>query len=86
MKFPVNINYITIGFIFVIIGFAIIFLGSLFNSIKGNTDTNSKFSFVGFIGPIPIGFSNDKQLLIFSIIIAAIIFVLTILFYYRGGN
>lgn len=60
-----NQAVLIVGLILIIAGFIITIAGSL----NGNT----KFSFVGFIGPFPIGFSNSKEMLIFGLILALVI-------------
>lgn len=68
-------NLINFGIIFIFIGFFLLILGTLLMIPKENV----KFSFVGFIGPFPFGFSNSKEMLYFSIIIGVIILLLFII-------
>ena len=52
---------IPIGFIVILIGFAILVLGS-FNSGSGDS-ARPKVAVGGFIGFIPFGFMNDRKML-----------------------
>lgn len=63
---------VQIGFLIIIVGFIVIFFGSLIGANKENT----KFSVFGLVGFIPFGFANDKKL--FAVSIAAAIFFLLI--------
>lgn len=60
-----------IGILLVFIGMILIIVGSLTQASKSET----KVAFGGFIGPIPFGFGNDKQLVTIVIIVAAVIFI-----------
>jgi len=71
---------IPLGMFFIILGFFIIFFGSIFLGGKAET----KYSVIGFIGPFPIGFGNDKRLMFFSIIFAIIIIVIAQFFFVRS--
>ncbi|MFC1769193.1 hypothetical protein ACFLZX_05505 [Nanoarchaeota archaeon] len=65
------------------VGIGIIFIGMfviILSTLQGQSD--SKVSFVGILGFIPFGFSNDKKLLIMSFGILAII-VLGYFLYFR---
>jgi uncharacterized membrane protein len=66
---------IQIGFFLIFLGIMVIFFGSHLFSEKAD----AKFSFVGFLGFIPFGFSNDKKLLVISLVIMfiLIVFILT---------
>lgn len=75
-----ELNIITIGFIFVLMGFLIIFIGSLLAAMQAPTNgkSNLKVSFFGLLGPIPFGFSNDKRLFVFTVIITLVVVILII--------
>jgi uncharacterized membrane protein len=67
------------------IGIAIIFIGIIviFSSMffaPSSQKSETKFSVFGIFGFIPFGFSNDKKLFIFSIILTVIIVILTFIF------
>ncbi|MCD6590710.1 MAG: DUF131 domain-containing protein [Candidatus Aenigmarchaeota archaeon] len=64
-----------LGFTIILIGIAIIIIGSLLSSGKGET----RFAVGGFIGPIPFGFGNDKNMVYFSIILAFVMIIVMIL-------
>jgi len=57
------------------IGIALVIAGITVLALGGLTE-NTKFAFVGFIGPFPVGFGNDKGLLIAGLVVAIIIFLL----------
>ena len=72
---------ISFGIVLIVIGFFIVFFGSL----KGSSDSNSKTKVAvgGFIGPIPFGFGNDKNMVRFVTILSVIIFLLWLVFSFR---
>ena len=70
-------SIISVGMFFTIIGFVIIFFGSIFFSQK----TDIKYSVVGFIGPFPIGFGNDKRLMFFTLILAVVLIIVFSFFF-----
>lgn len=72
---------ITIGMFVIIIGFIIVFLGIL----KGAKETSSKTKVAvgGFIGFIPFGFGNDKNLVWFVTILSLAIFLVWLFFSWR---
>ena len=74
-------NLIQIGMLIIFIGIIVLFIGTFFTAIKEKN--NVKFSVFGLFGFIPFGFSNDKRLFYFSIIITAILVIFTILSFYR---
>ena len=77
-------NLLTIGVIVILIGVAIAIIGALIQSYTGQkSEGNVKYSMVGFIGPIPFGFGNDKQLMTTTLIIG-IVFILVLMFLFRG--
>ena len=62
-----NQNLIQIGMLIIFIGIIVLFIGTFFTAIKEKD--NVKFSVFGLFGFIPFGFSNDKRLFYFSILI-----------------
>ena len=72
---------INVGILLMIIGFVIVFLGVL----KGSKETTSKTKVAvgGFIGFIPFGFGNDKNLVWFVAILSLVLFVVWVLFNLR---
>lgn len=68
-------QFVTIGVIVILIGFAIVFIGSFLGSDK----SDAKFAVGGFIGPIPFGFANDQRMLYAVIAVAMAIFVISML-------
>ena len=65
-------NLIPLGILLVLIGFILIFMGSLF----GAKTTDSKVAVVGLLGPILFGFGNDKRLFVITLVIAVALMVL----------
>ena len=66
---------LTLGIIFIIVGIAII----LFSALKNNDNSNTKIAIGGFIGFIPFGFANDKNMmyvLLGIMILALLMFIL----------
>ena len=69
---------ISIGVLMIVIGFFIVFFG-MFMGAK-ETTSKTKVAVGGFIGPIPFGFGNDKNLVWFVTILSLVVFVLWIAF------
>lgn len=71
---------ISLGILLIIIGFIVVFFGLL----KGKESTSSaKVAIGGFIGPIPFGFGNDKNLVWFVMILSFVLFLVWIVFSLR---
>ena len=72
---------ISLGILLIVIGFIIVFLGIL----KGPKETSSrtKVAIGGFIGPVPFGFGNDKNLVWLVTIVSFVLFLLWIFFSFR---
>ncbi|MBN1377086.1 DUF131 domain-containing protein [Candidatus Woesearchaeota archaeon] len=73
---------INIGILFVFIGILIITIGSAFVRGANTKESDFKFSFFGLIGPIPVGFSNDKKLFFFSVFLTVIIMLLFLFYHF----
>ncbi|MBI2652091.1 DUF131 domain-containing protein [Candidatus Woesearchaeota archaeon] len=69
---------IILGILLIIIGFIIVFFG-IFMGAK-ESDSKTKVAVGGFIGPIPFGFGNDKNLVWFVAILSAVLFLIWLLF------
>jgi len=54
-----NQQIISIGILVILLGFAIVFIGSFLGTQKSET----KVAVGGFVGFIPFGFANDKRML-----------------------
>ena len=72
---------ITLGILLIIIGFIVVFIGS-FMAAK-DTKSGTKIAVGGFIGPIPFGFGNDKNLVWFVTIISLVLFLFWLFFSFR---
>ena len=76
---------ISFGILLIVIGSIMVFLGVF----KGSKESASgaKVAVGGFIGPIPFGFGNDKNLVWFVTILSIVLFLLWLFFglrYARG--
>lgn len=67
-------SLITLGIALIFIGMLAAVIGSLFS-----TDKNTKLAVGGFIGFIPFGFANDKNMQYFVLALSAFILVLFII-------
>lgn len=72
---------ISLGVLLIVIGFIIVFLGMLKGSKEASSRT--KVAVGGFIGPIPFGFGNDKNLVWLVTIVSVVLFALWIFFSFR---
>jgi len=75
----VSENLILVGILVILIGFVLVFIGSLIKAKSSKTE----FGFVGFIGPIPVGFGTSKEIIIFALIVGLIIFLISIISFVR---
>jgi len=71
-----NHQLLSIGILIILVGFAIVVIGSLTGPQKGDT----KVAVGGFIGFIPFGFANDKRFLWAGIGLSFFILVFYVLF------
>jgi uncharacterized protein (TIGR00304 family) len=80
---------VSIGIFIVIAGFFLIFIGSILqtaisdNSDKNSTKSEIKTGGVILIGPIPIIFGNDKNMLVTGVIMAIILMAIAYFLFYR---
>ena len=72
---------ISLGILLILIGIIIVFFGVLKGNKEGSSAT--KIAFGGFIGPIPFGFGNDKNLVWFVTVLSLVIFIIWLLFSIR---
>ena len=70
-------SLVPIGIVLIFIGMIAVVIGSM-SSVKAS-DKNTKVAIGGFIGFIPFGFANDRNMLYFVIGLSAFIFVLFII-------
>ena len=70
---------ISLGIVIIFIGFIVVFFGIL----KGAKTSSAKVAVGGFIGPIPFGFGNDKNLIWFVTILSVVLFLLWLFFSFR---
>ena len=74
-------HLIGVGIALIFIGFIIVFIGTFFGAKE--TTTKTKVAVGGFIGPIPFGFGNDKNLVWFVTIISIVLFLVWLFFSLR---
>ena len=73
---------VSAGVFIVLIGFLIIFLGSILSSgAKAKSET--KVAVIGLLGPIPFGFGNDKKLFLITLVIGICLFLFSLFYYLR---
>ncbi|MBI2657007.1 DUF131 domain-containing protein [Candidatus Woesearchaeota archaeon] len=72
---------ISLGILLMIIGFLIVFFGMLMGTKE--PASKAKVAVGGFIGPIPFGFGNDRNLLWFVTILSIVLFLVWIFFSFR---
>lgn len=70
---------ISLGVLVIFIGFIMVFFGIL----KGAKETKAKVAVGGFIGFIPFGFGNDKNLVLFITILSIVLFIIWLLFSFK---
>ena len=75
-------QFTKLGILFIIIGFAILFFSQFMFS--KDTTSKTKVAIGGFIGPIPFGFGNDKNLLLLVILLS--IALIVYLFFINFGK
>ncbi|MDO8869770.1 MAG: TIGR00304 family protein [Methanobacteriaceae archaeon] len=79
---------VNIGFFVVVAGILLIFLGSMIQSTssentKESSNSEIKTGGVILIGPIPIIFGNDKNMLVTSVILGVILMLVAYFLFYR---
>ncbi|MBZ2166563.1 TIGR00304 family membrane protein [Methanobacterium spitsbergense] len=82
------VNYnsiILIGLAVIIVGFLLIFIGTALQSSSGSSKTEINTGGVILIGPIPTIFGNDKGLIVFAVIFAVILMIISYFLFYRGS-
>lgn len=77
MQFKMQ-QMIGLGILLIFLGFVVVFIGLLASSKEPSS--KSKMAIGGFIGPIPFGFGNDKNLVWFIAILSLAVFVIWLLF------
>lgn len=73
-----HMDIVSIGILAIVVGIIMVILGSLFQKTA-----DAKYAVIGFFGPIPFGFGNDRTWLIASVAIALSMLALWYLF---GGR
>lgn len=81
------VNYnsiILVGFVVVILGILLIFVGSALQSSSNSSKNEIQTGGVIMIGPIPIIFGNDKGLVVVAVIFAVVLMILSYFLFYRN--
>ena len=73
-------QFIGIGIIIILIGFTIVLFGFLLGAKEGSSASKTKVAVGGFIGFIPFGFGNDKNLVWFVTILSFVLFLVWVFF------
>lgn len=77
-------NLIGLGFLLIFIGFAIVFIGTFMGAKDATSKT--KVAVGGFIGFIPFGFGNDKNLVWFVTVLSLVLFLFWLFLNVRIGK
>jgi len=77
---------ILIGFVVVIVGILIIFIGSALQSSSNSPKTEIQTGGVIMIGPIPIIFGNDNGLVSLAVIFAIVLMIIYFVLFYKGTS
>ena len=85
MKKVPKMQLVNIGILVIFIGFILVFIGAL-KAGKESTGTITIVAVGGFIGFIPFGFGNDKNLVWFVTILSAVVFLVWLFFSFRIGK
>ncbi|MBI2558273.1 DUF131 domain-containing protein [Candidatus Woesearchaeota archaeon] len=75
-------QFVNIGILMIIVGFALVFFGALMGSKEG-ASSKTKVAVGGFIGFIPFGFGNDKRMVWFVTILSLVIFLVWMFLSFR---
>ena len=70
-----------LGILIMALGFIIVFFG-IINAKEGSSQ--AKVAIGGFIGPIPFGFGNDKNLVWLVAALSAVLLILWVIFRIKG--
>ena len=73
-----ELNLISVGLVIILIGFALVFIGSFLGG------KNTKVAVGGFIGPIPFGWANDPKMLPWIIALTATVAIIFFVLINRG--
>ncbi len=83
----VNYNFLVIiGFVVVVLGILMIFIGSALQSSSNSSKTEIQTGGVIMIGPIPIIFGNNKGLITTAFIFVLVLMIIYFLLFYRGTS
>jgi uncharacterized protein (TIGR00304 family) len=80
------VNYnsiILLGFIVVVLGILLIFIGTALQSSTSSSKTEVHTGGVIMIGPIPIIFGNDRGLVTAAVIFTVLLMIISYFLFYR---
>ena len=82
----VSYKLIFLGIILVVIGFVIMFIGTILTAYKSEASKESKTKIGGvvLIGPVPLIFGNDTQTVNLTLILAIILTIIAIFLFFYG--
>ena len=71
----------SIGILTIFVGFILVLAGAFLSALKSpkETDSKTKFAIAGFIGPIPFGFGNDRNM-VWLVVVLSLVLLLFWLF------
>lgn len=77
-----NEKFIILGIGLILAGFFVLFVGILMSVISGEEKGVGNFRGGGviMIGPIPIGFGTDKEMMILAIVLAIVLMIIAFIF------
>jgi uncharacterized protein (TIGR00304 family) len=83
----VNYNSVILaGFLVVILGVLMIFIGTALQSSSSSSKTEIHTGGVIMIGPVPIIFGNDRGLVLTGFIVALVLMILFYILFYRQAS
>jgi len=76
----------TLGLFIIFIGFIIIIFALLFREVEKGEEAISKGGGIIIIGPIPIVFGSDKQMILFAAVIGIILTIFALIIFLVFNN
>ena len=84
-RFVLVFDFVTLGILLVIAGFAVVFLAILISGKSQPSETRVKGGGVIMVGPIPIIFGSDAKWASIAVILALVLVVFSLLIGLRAG-
>lgn len=79
-------SLIGLGFLLIIIGVFILFIGMIASVFSGGGEGKTEYGGVIIIGPIPIVFGSNSRMAAIAAVLGIILLILSILAYYLLGR